>query len=219
MNYRLAIEDIEPGHWLAWALDLPDCTARGDNATAAVLAAPAAITAYLTWVAGHDPTLAVATDDIAVTVVDSFAARPASATPSYLINACFDDDYRPLTVWDLAHARRLLAWTAADLLGVVAEGVEAEADAILRHVATAENGYFNMFRLGSDALPEDPLARLRAVLDASGTRLRSLAGNEWIVVESEEVWTARKIVRRALWHRRDHTAQLAELRGGPAGAR
>ncbi len=78
----------------------------------------------------------------------------------------------------------------------------------MRHVATAENGYFNMFRLGSDTLPEDPL-----------TRLRSLAGNEWIVVESEEVWTARKIVRRALWHRRDHTAQLAELRGGPAGAR
>lgn len=35
MRIRLAVEDIEPNHWVAWALDLPACYSSTATASAA----------------------------------------------------------------------------------------------------------------------------------------------------------------------------------------
>jgi hypothetical protein len=39
--------------------------------------------------------------------------------------------------------------------------------------------------------------------------LPKLVGDERIVTRVSEPWSARKILRRALWHERDHTQQIA----------
>jgi predicted RNase H-like HicB family nuclease len=87
MLYRLAVEDIEPNHWVAWVLDLPGCFSSAQTEAEAVAQAPERILTYYAWLSSHDPSLPVVKGLPAVTVVDRFRAYTSPADPDYLVNA------------------------------------------------------------------------------------------------------------------------------------
>ena len=85
---------------------------------------------------------------------------------------------------------------------------------MLDHVASAEQWYFDRFglALSTSDLPADPLARLNKVRDHTLASLSALAARKGVVTLSGETWSARKVMRRTLWHERDHTEHIRKLK-------
>jgi len=120
MRIHLAIEDMEPNHWIAWALNLPACFSSATTATDAVSLAPQKITEYFSWLLRHNNSLLpVVKESIEVEVVETFQSFASSEDPEYIVNAFFDDDRRPLGYWDVEIGLNLLSWTRQDLLGAI----------------------------------------------------------------------------------------------------
>ncbi len=119
MQYRVAVEDIEPAHFVAWVLDLPGCFGRGPTADTAIRDVPLQIQTYYQWVIQYDQQLVIGPMPTTITVVEHFQARPSSTDTEYIVNACFADDHRPLTYWDVVTALQLLRWTRATLLVLI----------------------------------------------------------------------------------------------------
>jgi hypothetical protein len=229
MVYRLGVEDIAPNHWIAWALDLPACYSSAKNADDAVSGAPLRIAEYFHWIRMRDPLLPLPPEKIGVEVVERFPSRPSRADPAYIVNAFFENDRRPLTYWDIATARRLLEWTHQDLLKVIAplhiprerktipldmRGVISD---IVRHVAGAENWYFGQMGLAAEkaSLPDNPVGMLERVRKNTIDRLWDLMADVRITEDRDEIWSSRKILRRTLWHERDHTQHIRQLLDNP----
>jgi hypothetical protein len=84
---------------------------------------------------------------------------------------------------------------------------------ILAHVAQAEWWYFDRLGLACErgAMPEDLLGRLAAVRAQTRRRLPELAGDDRVVTRAGERWSARKVLRRTLWHEQDHLGQIGRL--------
>ena len=61
-------------------------------------------------------------------------------------------------------------------------------------------------------IPEDPFARLASVREHFVTCLPALAKRAGVITLSGETWSPRKVLRRALWHERDHTEHILKLR-------
>ncbi len=57
----------------------------------------------------------------------------------------------------------------------------------------------------------DPLAKLEKARAQTRARLPELVGAAQIVERVGERWSARKVLRRTLWHERDHTQHIAKL--------
>ncbi|GIV97350.1 MAG: hypothetical protein KatS3mg057_2007 [Herpetosiphonaceae bacterium] len=111
MHYRFAIEEIEPHHWIAWALDMPGCFSSAKSEHEALAGAPGAVSAYFTWVAAHDPSLPLPDGPVDLEIVERFRTFPSSNHPEYLVNAFFADDRRPLGYWEVVAGLRLLEWS------------------------------------------------------------------------------------------------------------
>jgi predicted RNase H-like HicB family nuclease len=226
MRYRLAVEDVEPNRWVAWVLDLPACFSSAHTEADAVNLAPESIAAHHRWLARHDSSLPVVSGPFEVGLVETFHSFASDEDPEYLVNAFFQDDRRPLAYWDVEVALRLLKWTHQDLLDVVgsvtleqlskplAGETRGSIAGILEHVAGAENWYFEQLGMELDRtqLPGDPLGKLEVVRTNTRTRLVELIADERITRNCGELWSARKVVRRALWHERAHTQQIVRLR-------
>jgi hypothetical protein len=228
MHYRLAVEDIAPNHWIAWALDLPACYSPAQTADEAISLAPGRIGEYFSWIKRRDPLLPIPPETIDVEVVETFRSRPSRTDPEYLVNAFFEDDRRPLGYWEAVAIRRLLDWTRQDLQKVISalddprqqKEIPGEMRGvilgILRHVAEAENEYVGRMGLGlkPGSLPDDPLLRIALVRKNTNERLWSLMEEVRFPEDHEEFWSARKVLRRALWHERDHTQHIQHLLAG-----
>ena len=226
MRYRLAVEDVEPNRWVAWVLDLPACFSSAHTEADAVNLAPESIAAHHRWLARHDSSLPVVSGPFEVGLVETFHSFASDEDPEYLVNAFFQDDRRPLAYWDVEVALRLIKWTHQDLLDVVgsvtleqlskplAGETRGSIAGILEHVAGAENWYFEQLGMELDRtqLPGDPLGKLEVVRTNTRTRLVELIADERITRNCGELWSARKVVRRALWHERAHTQQIVRLR-------
>ncbi len=225
MRYRLAVEDMEPNHWIAWVLDLPACFSSAQTQTDAVAHAPKHIAEYYSWLSSHDSSLPVINEPIEVEVVDTFHSFASGEDPEYFVNAFFEDDRRPLNYWDIEVALRLLQWTRQDLLKVmqpitqeqfsklIVGELRGSIAGLLKHVAGAENWYFDQLDLGLNRaqLPDDPLDMLKVVRANTRAHLVKLIVDERITKERDELWSARKVVRRTLWHERDHIQHIAQL--------
>jgi predicted RNase H-like HicB family nuclease len=221
MDYRLGVEDIEPYHWLAWVLDLPGCFAAADSEAAAVAAAPAAIRAYLAWHAGHGAVPGAPPAPARIQVAEVFHGYIGQG--DYWVNALFADDRRPLTPADVDTGLRLLSYTRQDLAGLVTglapaalaaphpAAQNASINSLLQHLATAECWYFANLGLEQPDLPADPLIALDQVRAQTRAWLPTLIGDGRIWEQSGEAWSARKVLRRTLWHERTHTAQITGL--------
>lgn len=228
MRIRLAIEDIEPQHWIGWVLDLPACFSSATNAADAAALAPQRVQEYLTWLARRGVALPAVGKAFELDVVETFYAYPSHADPEYLVNAFFEDDRRPLSFWEVEIACRLLDWTRQDLLRVLqpaAPGqltreipgeVRGSLAGIVNHIAGAENWYLEQLDAGlpRESLPDDPLERISMVRANTRAQWVRWVGAERITENFGELWSARKIVRRTLWHERDHTQHIARLLAG-----
>ena len=225
MHIRLAVEDMEPDHWIAWALDLPACFSSAATTADAVALAPQRIAEYFSWLVSHDNQLQPVNEPIEVGVVESFNSYKSREDTDYIVNAFFGDDLRPLGYWDVEIALRILEWTRQDLLGAIhstsqeqlTRGIPGEKrgsiSGILNHLAIAENWYFSQlgYGLNQAKLPGDPLENLALTRANTREQLVKLIGDEQLTTNCDESWSGRKIVRRTLWHERDHSQQILKL--------
>jgi predicted RNase H-like HicB family nuclease len=225
MPHRCAVEDIEPRHWIVWMLDLPACFSSAKTKKEALERAPDRIAQYYSWITDHDPSISVPEGPFEIEIVETFRSFACPEDPEYLVNAFFEDDRRPLTVWDVDVALRLFNWTRQDLQNVLESArpdqlfttidneVHKSILGVVGHIAQAENWYFNHLDLGLEpsVLPEDVLERLEAVRENTHSQLVKLIGVDTIVEHLGEHWSPRKVVRRALWHERDHTQHIRKL--------
>ncbi len=61
------------------------------------------------------------------------------------------------------------------------------------------------------SLPKDPFQRLEVVRQRLIEALPSLAGSKQVLGVDGELWSPRKLLRRALWHEMDHIGHIVEL--------
>ncbi len=226
MPYRVAVEDLEPNHFIAYALDMPACFSSARVEAEAIALAPVRITEHLDWLTRHEGRTETKTP-IEVQVVETFQSFPSAEDPEYIVNAFFEDDRRPLTSDEVKTILQLLEWTRDDLLKLihsltleqlqkpVVGETHGSIAGVLSHVAGAENWYFSHLGLGMerDTLPSDPVERYETVRAHTRAQLPKLIGDERITTNYDEQWSARKVVRRTLWHERDHTEHIAQLIG------
>ncbi|MBN1430996.1 MAG: hypothetical protein JXB07_21685 [Anaerolineae bacterium] len=223
MRYRLGIEDIKPDYWIAWVFELPGCYSTGKTRAEAISQAGASIAGYQRWLSRHWPERAFEDPYIDVHVVEVF--KSVQTGQGYIAHAFFEDDRIPLSSEEGEYVRRLLACSRSDLLDLVetvsparrAETIDGEdfgsIDDILRHIGSEEWWYLDRLDVACTErdLPDEPLARLANVRAQLLACLPDLVGTEHTAWVDGEGWSARKLIRRVLWHERDHTQSIAKL--------
>jgi predicted RNase H-like HicB family nuclease len=221
MDYHLGIEDIEPGNWVAWVFEIPGCYARGSTRDQAVSLAPSAVKEHLVRLGESNGGAEDKDSGFRVVIAEEFRAFRSS--PDYIVNAFFDNDTLPLTRDDIDYTCRLLSLNRDDLLAIVTplaadrldleipDEVQKNIRGILRHIGTAEWWYWNRLGLAFpwSELPDDVFTLLRAVREFTLHQLPKLVGSTQVANRSGEMWSPRKLVRRAVWHERVHTLQIA----------
>jgi len=234
MHIRIGLENGDENRSVAWALDFPGCFAYGADSSEALVRVVPAYLAYRSWIRHHGGLPGLPEDrELDVKLVESwnvywidedFEKGPGKP---YAVNAWFHEDWKPLTRAEGRRAAALLQWAREDLLAALAGLTAAELDAerpgerwsirgITRHVANAEWWYLERLGLAGverAALPEDVLERLAAVRARLLHVLPDLEGLDLVVGRNGEFWSPRKLIRRALWHERDHTDHILKLRG------
>jgi uncharacterized damage-inducible protein DinB len=214
------VEENE-GRWIAHVPDLPGCFAQRANRDETVQAIPETVVSYIAWCEGHGIRISGLSDPMIVAEV----IRTWESEEGYEVNAFFASDRPPLSMDELPQFEMLFRATRKDLMGVL-EGLDADDLArefpgerwdiagVLRHVARAEWWYLDRLGLAfsSAELPEEPFESLEKVRAHMLAKLPELAKWRGVVTLAGETWSARKVLRRALWHERDHTDHINKLR-------
>jgi predicted RNase H-like HicB family nuclease len=220
MPYLVCLEENE-GRWIAHVPDLPGCFVERANRDEAVQAVPKAVEDYITWCEGHGLRISGLSDPLNVAEV----IRAWVSEDGYEVNAFFASDRPPLVEDEIPQFKRLLNATRKDLLEVV-EGFDVDdlsrefpgerwnIGGILMHVARAEWWYLDRIGLAfsSTELPDEPFDGLSKVREHMLAQLPEFVRRGGVVTLAGETWSARKVLRRALWHERDHTDHIKKLR-------
>jgi len=236
MRFEIGIENNVEGRSQAWALGRPGCFAYGPDGDAALAAMKESVMEYAAWIARHrgdmgwlDNLSVLRPDEVELCLVDTWEVYTIDqdfepAQEGYEVNAWFRHDWKPLTSQDLESALLLLSWSREDLLESV-RGLDQEAlDAphpgerwsiagILQHVGGAEWWYLDRLGLAfsRDQVPQDPFNRLHIVRARLEQVLPSLVGSEKVVGVDGEFWSPCKLLRRTVWHERDHTQHILKI--------
>lgn len=144
----------------------------------------------------------------------------------YEVNAWFWHDWKPLIREDMDRGLALLSWCREDLLDCVRDldetilqrrypGERWSIAGILGHIGSAEWWYLDRMGLvfPRQELPDDPFARLSLVRQTLVQVLPTLVESVQVVGKEGEIWSPRKLLRRAIWHERDHTQHIHKLLG------
>jgi hypothetical protein len=231
MLFRVGIENGNEGRSIAWALEFPGCFSYGTDGAAAEAAFPRAAASYAAWIALHgeswvvaEEILTVAEENFDVYFVDKDYELATGG--GNMVESFFRYDWRPLTDVDVERARHLLKWSRKDLLKLV-HGLGHEQlsrrypdekwdiKGIVNHIGAAE--WWFQDRLGypdpadRNDLPADPFERLTTVRDQFARLLPTLVGRNLVRGLEGELWSPRKVLRRAVWHERDHTDHIRKL--------
>ena len=220
MPYLVCVEENE-GRWIAHVPDLPGCFIQRVNREEAVQAIPKMVETYIAWCEGHGLRISGLSEPMIVAEV----IRTWESEDGYEVNAFFASDRPPLIMDELPQFEMLLNATRKDLLGMV-DGLDVEdlsrefpeerwdIGGILMHVARAEWWYLDRLGLAfsSAELPDEPFGALAKVREYMLAKLPELAKWRGVVTVAGETWSARKVLRRALWHERDHTDHIKKLR-------
>jgi hypothetical protein len=228
MLFRVGIENNNDNRSIAWALEHPGCYAYGQDAGEAQANMPQAAREYASWIGGHG--ISWADDGLAeVRVEQTFDAyrEPLSGGEGRLIESFFQHDADPLDGMDVERALKLLECSRRDLLdsiqGLSAQQLEEKRpgerwgiNGILLHVAHAEWWYQERvgapFPAREEDLPADPLGCLELVRTHCMSLLPKMEGVHHVLDVEGEIWSPRKMLRRAAWHERDHTQHIRKLR-------
>jgi predicted RNase H-like HicB family nuclease len=220
MAYIVCAEEMD-GRWIAHVPDLPGCFSAHKDRDVAIKSVQAAIEAYVLWCQRHG----LRVSGLAGPMMVSEVIRAWTYEEEYEVNAFFASDRPPVQKEEVDEFRRLLELTRQDLLAAV-EGLAPQDLAkeftgerwpilgILRHVANADLWYLDRLGLALPRaeLPEDVMARLERERGHLLDVLPTLASRTGVVALSGELWSARKVLRRTLWHERDHTDHILKLR-------
>jgi hypothetical protein len=235
MIFQVGIENNNEGRSIAWALEHPGCFAYGMKADAAVTNLEGTLNKYAGWILRHEPNtwLSFAEQDIEIVINGSWDVYfinddldKITETDGYSVESFFPYDWKPLSKIEIKHALNMLSWSRIDLLKSVDGLSEAKLNqshsgerwsinGILGHVGGAEWWYLDRLGLAFPRtdVPEQPLARLEMVRKHFDAALIKLAGVKQVVGLDGELWSPRKVLRRALWHERDHTDHIRKLIG------
>ena len=230
MIFRVGIENNNEGiRSIAWALEHPGCFAYGKDADEALANLPASVRAYADWIGEHEPAWFEA-QQIELIVEDRFEAYFINTAYDRVkasedeINAWFQYDWKPLTAEDIEGGLKLLSLTRQDLLNTV-KGLSAakfeqtypnekwNINGILNHVGAGERWYMDRLGLAfpRSELPQEPMARLEKVRAHLIHLLPTLQDSKQVVGADGEFWSPRKMLRRAVWHEKDHTIHIRKL--------
>jgi hypothetical protein len=226
----VGLENGIEGRSLVWLLDYPGCFCYGATGAEALDRLPPAVEAYREWLAAHGQEGWLPAEVQEFDVVDAWQVYCINEAYEIVeqgdeINAWFRHDWKPLTEREVERGLALLDWTRADLLAAVQGLSDADMDTllpdqhwsirgILGHVGGAEWWYLDRLRLALPRalVPEDPFERLRVVRIHMRETLSRSAGSREVVGTEGEFWSPRKMLRRAVWHERDHTQHIDQLR-------
>jgi hypothetical protein len=232
MIFRIGIENNNDDRTIAWALEHPGCFAYGQDGNEAQKNFIQAAREYAAWIARHGESWL--DDKVEVSVEETFDAyfinqafeRVEREKDTYMVESFFVYDWKPLVPHEIERALKLLAWSRADLMSIV-EGLSVQKlgqtypnerwaiSGILRHIGGAEWWYQERigypFPEDEKDVPEDPFERLAVVRDHFNSLLPKLDGLNKVIGLEGEIWSPRKVLRRALWHERDHTEHIRKL--------
>jgi len=234
MILQVGVENNHEGRSIAWALEHPGCYAYGMNTEGAILNLEGALETYAGWILRHESKtwLTFAREEIESVLNGTWDVYyindeldKVTEADGYSVDAFFPYDWKPLTGVEIERALKMLDWTRVDLLKQV-EGLSEEKlnatymgerwsiNGILGHVGGAEYWYMECLGLAfpRTELPEDPRGRISKVRAHFRSILPRLDGVNKIVGVKGEFWSPRKMLRRALWHERDHTEHIRKLR-------
>jgi len=222
MLIKVDLENGFEGRSIAWVTDHPGCFAYGENGSEAILRVPQTLVSYQRWMEKHTAESWLADlGDFDVRLVEALEwDGSGKGGPNW-----FQSDAAPLSETDVDRGLKLLAWSRADLLKLVSELTPSEMDqifegerwpirGILGHVANAEFWYLDQMGLSgltSRELARDAFERLSQVREKMELALPGLVGNGEVREVDGEKWSARKILRRAMWHEKDHIQHVVRL--------
>jgi len=233
MIFRIGIENNFEGRSIAWALEHPGCFAYGVNGEAALSNLPTALDKYAGWILQHEPRtwLSFLPEDVKLVVDGTWEVYfvnddldQVSETEGYSVNAFFPYDWKPLSAIEIERGLKMLEWSRADLLKTISSLSEEKRNAtypgerwsingILAHIGSAEWWYMDRLGLAFPRaeLPEDPLQRLEKVRKHFNSILFRLKDVHKVIGIDGEFWSPRKLLRRVLWHERDHIEHIQKL--------
>lgn len=232
MQIRIGLENNIEGRSLAWALDYPGCFAYGQDESEALICLPRALLKYEIWIKNHTAHPWIDFTNLEMRVVERFETfrldknyKPVPEGQGDEINAWFIDDWRPVSTLEVDRALKIFSWQRQELLGgltTLDQGI-LEKDfpgqrwnilGIAKHVANAELWYISRLSLTklthNELLPE-PIARLEQTFDQIIEIFPTFADQVKVEGIDGEFWSYRKIIRRTLWHQRDHIEHIKEL--------
>lgn len=235
MIFQVGIENNNEGRSIAWALEHPGCFAYSMNAEKALLNLENAVERYAGWILHHESNtwLTFASNEIELVVNGTWDVyhindelEKVSEADGFSVNAFFPYDWKPLTGLEIKRAMNMLAWSRTDLLksvqnltpeqlNTVPSGERWSINGILGHVGGAEWWYLDRLGLSFPRIevPEEPRDRLDKVRKHLNTILPRLANAKRVIGVDGELWSPRKLIRRALWHERDHVEHIRKLVG------
>ena len=233
MKFQVGIENNNEGRSIAWALEHPGCFAYGVKGEAAVANLELALNKYASWILHHEPNTWLNFDQTDIEMVINGTWNVyyitddldlTSEVDGYSVESFFPYDWKPLTKKEVKHALDMLEWSRDDLLDSIKGVSETKLNqtyvgerwsinGVLGHVGGAEWWYMDRLGLAfpRPETPEEPLARLEKVRKHFNSMLIKLDGVNQVIGADGEVWSPRKVLRRALWHERDHTDHIHKL--------
>ncbi len=232
MQIRIGLENKIEGRSLAWALDFPGCFAYGTDEPEALINLPRALLQYEVWIKDHTSHPWLELKDMDMRVVESYETfsidenyRHVPDGQGYEINAWFIDDWRPLSTDDIDQGLNIFHWQREELLAGLATldpeilekdfpGQRWNILGIIKHMANAELWYLtrlNLTNLTHKDLPSDPRSRLDKTAELIDSIFPKFTDKVNVIGFEGEFWSYRKILRRTLWHQRDHIEHIKEL--------
>lgn len=232
MQIRIGLEHHIKDRTQAWALDYPGCFSYGSDSSEALVNLPRALLNYQDWIRSHTLQPWITFSDLDLLVVDQFTTyfvrddfSPAPIGEGYEVNAWFIDDWRPLSNQEIEQCLLIFNWQRAELMAglstLPAEVLDQEhpgerwpITGIAKHIANAELFYLQRLDLvdftRKDMSPDvihrldqtSALVNQTYPLFSNQVNVRGVAG---------EFWSYRKIIRRTLWHQRDHIDHIKQL--------
>lgn len=232
MNVNVGLENYPGYRTTAWVLDHFGCVSYGKDQEEALGNVPQALVDYQAWIAsrmqgswlhGLEKAEVILADTWDVYTIDE---NFDPAKEGYEVESFFRHDWKPLAEEQTKRLRSILEWSRDDLLKEVKPLADAQLDrefpgerwsirGILSHVAIAEQWYLSRLDLAEGLtwkdLPKDVFESLEFVRKMLYRKLPEMIGMQKVVGLEGEIWSARKVARRAAWHERDHVDHIGKL--------
>ena len=220
---RVGLERGVEGRSLAWALNFPGVFAYGNSDAKALEALPQVFADFEIWLGQRSRTSRLPLANLEIPVEESFDV--ILTDENYPVNAFFEDDRYPLDAEEIENAAKIHSWQRQDLLAGVKDpepelmtrmlpGQRWNINGILNHIGRTEIRYLYKLNLPlprEDLLVHNPFKILELSYGIVQKALPGLEGNTRVVDVDGELWSARKLLRRRLWHQRDHIEHIQQI--------